>query len=380
MTRAPRLARWQRLAAASGSALLVLALGATTALGLRQARAHRQWVDHTHQVIETLDVALRRLVDAETGQRGYLLTGEESYLTPYHNAEADVGRALGTLRRLTADNPRQQARLDTLDRLVRARFVVLDDRITIRRAHGLDAAANSLRLATGRALMDGARRIVSDMQAEEQHLLRVRGAVIGRHEREVLSIVLGGTVAATLVALLLNGLLTRYALAQGAAVERVTAQAAALEDQNEQLQAQMLELEMQAAQLEEQAAELEVQTEELRATAEELEAQRAAAESANAAKSQFLATMSHELRTPLNAIRGYVELLSLGLYGAVDDRQREILARIRRNEQVLLSLVTDILNFAKLEAGRVELCPVDVPVADVPRQRARVRGSAVWRA
>ncbi len=77
------------------------------------------------------------------------------------------------------------------------------------------------------------------------------------------------------------------------------------------------------------------------------------AEEANAAKSQFLATMSHELRTPLNAIAGYAEILKLGLRGPITPEQCEDLERIDRSQRHLLSLINDVLNFAKIEAGHV---------------------------
>jgi PAS domain S-box-containing protein len=77
------------------------------------------------------------------------------------------------------------------------------------------------------------------------------------------------------------------------------------------------------------------------------------AERANAAKSQFLATMSHELRTPLNAIAGYSELLKLELRGPITPEQRTDLERIDRSQRHLLSLINDVLNFAKIEAGQV---------------------------
>ena len=91
---------------------------------------------------------------------------------------------------------------------------------------------------------------------------------------------------------------------------------------------------------------------------------RAEAESANHAKSQFLATMSHELRTPLNAIGGYAELLEMGLHGALAPEQAEAVRRIRRSERRLGSLIEDVLAFARIEAGKLDLEVGPVAVRD----------------
>jgi signal transduction histidine kinase len=88
-------------------------------------------------------------------------------------------------------------------------------------------------------------------------------------------------------------------------------------------------------------------------------------QAANRSKSEFLAAMSHELRTPLNAIIGYIDLLSLGVRGAITPAQLADLERIRAAGQYLLSLINDLLNFTRLEAGRVEFRPCDTSLEDV---------------
>ena len=89
------------------------------------------------------------------------------------------------------------------------------------------------------------------------------------------------------------------------------------------------------------------------------------AEEANRAKGEVLAVMSHELRTPLNAIAGYVDLLDMGMRGEINDAQRRDLSRIRHNEETLLRLIEDILSFAKIEAGRVDLSFENVALTPV---------------
>ncbi|MEP6619612.1 MAG: ATP-binding protein [bacterium] len=125
--------------------------------------------------------------------------------------------------------------------------------------------------------------------------------------------------------------------------------------------------------------ELASQVEEAVATSEQLEQTnvrlkhastsadeaRDAALNANRAKSDFLAVMSHELRTPLNAIGGYTEILQLGIYGELNDAQKGALIRVARSQQTLLSLINDVLNFAKLEAGEVRYSITNVVLAPV---------------
>ena len=98
---------------------------------------------------------------------------------------------------------------------------------------------------------------------------------------------------------------------------------------------------------------------------ETAEHSRVRADEANLAKTQFLTTISHELRTPLNAIAGYADLLSLALYGPVTQAQMEALDRIKRSQRHLLNLIDDMLNFAKIDSGHVEVKLGSVDVAKV---------------
>jgi PAS domain S-box-containing protein len=141
-----------------------------------------------------------------------------------------------------------------------------------------------------------------------------------------------------------------------------------VEEGRELLEQQATELEAQAAELETSASELESSNAELRTLNEALqqrtaeaersradaEAARHEADEANRAKSEFLAAMSHELRTPLNAIIGYAQLLDVGIHGPVSNDQHSDLGRIQRSSQHLLGLINDILNYAKVESGRLQ--------------------------
>lgn len=115
------------------------------------------------------------------------------------------------------------------------------------------------------------------------------------------------------------------------------------------------ELRSQAMQLEEQALELKLLNEDLADRTQEAERARAAADVANRAKSEFLANMSHELRTPINAIMGYTEILQMGIVGDVSDTQRMHLDRVRATSRHLLTLINDLLDMAKIEAGQMSV-------------------------
>jgi signal transduction histidine kinase len=139
---------------------------------------------------------------------------------------------------------------------------------------------------------------------------------------------------------------------QAARLEQVVQE---LEGANEILNQQAMEMELSQEALQESSSELEMQAHELQRANRELAQSQGVAEKANHAKMEFLAVMSHELRTPLNAINGYTELMEMEIGGLVSETQREYLVRIKKSGQFLLGLINDVLNFAKIDAGSVDI-------------------------
>jgi PAS domain S-box-containing protein len=157
-----------------------------------------------------------------------------------------------------------------------------------------------------------------------------------------------------------TGLLIGYAKVTRDLTERRLAHERALEDAR-RIAAQ----EVARSVAEQRANELRTLADRLRTQAAELEWRSLEAEAANRAKSEFLAAMSHELRTPLNAIGGYTQLMQLGVSGPLTEQQRKQLERIQKSQQHLLGIINDILNFSRIEAGRMEYDIGPVRIWDV---------------
>jgi PAS domain S-box-containing protein len=263
-------------------AVLVLLVGALAYDRARSVVADVQDVGRSHAIVEGSDAVLTRIVDAETGQRAFLLTGEETFLDPYRGARADIERSLDSLRRLVVGDPAQRARVNTISGLIPDRFALLDTAIALRRSGSVVEATSAVRMRAGKAKMDQLRGLVADLQAHERAILAEKRDAEQRSVRNA-SIVVG---AAAILALLLSALVN---LAFARALEDRDASNAALKGVNEDLERQSEELEMQAVEMESQAAELEATAEDLRSTNDALNATtRTAEEARDAAESARL--------------------------------------------------------------------------------------------
>lgn len=131
-------------------------------------------VDHTHRVITGLEQLLSTLKDAETGQRGFVITGNADFLQPYDEAVGRVWGEFEELQRLTSDNPAQQDRLTLLRQRIVVKLAELKEVIDLRRTD-VEAARAVVRSGRSKAEMDAVRRIVAELQDEERRLLAERG-------------------------------------------------------------------------------------------------------------------------------------------------------------------------------------------------------------
>jgi len=190
----------QKLAAGFGVALLFpVIIGAIAYRSTADLLESRKPITHTYQVLGELDALLAALVDCETGQRGYLLTGQEDYLEPYRKGLASVDQALAHSTSLTADNPRQQARLKVLTPLIGTKLDELKDTIAIRKGKGFDAALQEVRTERGKKAQDAIRAVVQEMKAEEQELLNQRDADAQRQAQATFTSILSGAGLAFLL-------------------------------------------------------------------------------------------------------------------------------------------------------------------------------------
>jgi CHASE3 domain sensor protein len=122
------------------SLILLMAIGTVAYSSISKLTTISQWVTHTHEVLEHIAGVLSALKDAETGQRGYVITGEDAFLEPYHTGSGEAANIVKELRKLTADNPNQQKRIDAAEPIVAAKLAELKQTIDLRRSGNLEGA------------------------------------------------------------------------------------------------------------------------------------------------------------------------------------------------------------------------------------------------
>lgn len=187
-----------------GVGFIIVVLLANALMSFRATRdliEHEQWVSHSHQVIHELEVVLSTVKDAETGERGFIITGSPEYLEPYHSAIAQIDGHVEKLKQLTADNPDQQALIPVLQKKLAERLDLLKRGFELRNALNNEGARQLIASGAGRRLMDELRGLIDRMEAEENGLLNQRIAESRISQRDTILTFLTANLLA--VALLL---------------------------------------------------------------------------------------------------------------------------------------------------------------------------------
>jgi len=288
----------------------------------------RSNVSHAHVVLLKLELLQTGLLDAETGQRGYLLTGKDTYLEPYNLARKNIPTVLEELRSLLNNDAEQLRLLALCSQDEFSKLEELNETITLAKKHKQDSALQIVETDRGKVLMDNVRKYVQQMKQGEQVLLKERDRKVedSRIQANIISMVMAAL--ATLVSVLTTIFLMRE-----------VAQRRKGEDSIKELN-----------------NSLNVKVAELGLLNSELSTARDQAEAASKFKSEFVANMSHEIRTPMNGIIGMCNVLQKT---KLDERQRSYSAAIRDAANALLTVINDILDFSKIEAGRIEIELVD---------------------
>ncbi|BAY39482.1 multi-sensor hybrid histidine kinase [Nostoc sp. NIES-2111] len=192
------------------SIVILSTIGFVSYQSIQELIAASQKERHTYQVLSQLAELNGLLSTAETGQRGYIITGEQRYLEPYEVATKSLNKIIQELQRLTSDNPKQQGYIAKIEPLINERMTLMQAVIDLRRRQGFTPAQKVMLSDKGRILMSQIRNISQQMNAEELKLLEQRTALARAAANNTLIIITYSIPLIALILALIGYLLTRH--------------------------------------------------------------------------------------------------------------------------------------------------------------------------
>jgi signal transduction histidine kinase len=333
-------------AVVAGFGLLLLILVGSAVVSdwnTRRMAENDRLVAHTYNVIANLEDLLSAVKDVETGQRGFLVTGDEAFLDSFAAGLREVPARSAELRELISDSPEQTRRLDALggriDELV-ARYTLI---VRVGRERGPAAASAMVKAGVGKRMMDDVRRQVGEMQDVEEALLRGRldqSAASARTARLTL-------LAVALIGTGVLGLAGRLVYRDLGAQQRARAELEArVADRTAELRAAVGRLEQEIAERRRAQEESQRLNAELARSNRELE--------------EFAYVSSHDLQEPLRKIQAFGDRLRSRSAAAFDDTGRDYLARMQNAAARMSTLITDLLTFSRVTTKGQPFAEIDL--------------------
>ena len=319
----------------------ILSVGWIARRNMDAAVESDHWAAHAQRVVNELSNLLSAVKDAETGERGFIITGDKRYLEPYLASLHLIEEHLSSLGRLTADDARQRRFLSAVAPLVAAKLAELKKAIEARESKGFAAAKALVASNRGQKMMDDLRVLVGQARREEEQLLRERAAAKAESIRDTIRAVLLGGLLCALTLLLLSGYL-RIEL-----IHRLRVEA--------DLQSSNADLLQRSKELTEANAELDA----------------------------FSSSVAHDLRAPIRQILGFAQLLAEDYGPSLDSEGRRRLDKIQGGARHMGRLVDDLLNLSRVTRQTVapELVPLGPLARDVVEEmKPEAKGRDVeWR-
>lgn len=272
--------------------------------------------NHSYDVDDRVAAAVTNVLDAETGQRGFLLTGRPEYLQSYEDALQRMPGDLARLEELLRGDPVQEKEFRAFRMPIEAKLAELKQTLAAYRSGGQDAAMQVVTTDRGRMLMKDIRKSAAALHLNEERVLTTHHEQILSAGDHALNMIVSTTVVAALLLLV-----TFIQVARSANVREIARERA--------------------------------------------EAARRASEHANRVKDEFIATVSHELRTPLTAILGWASILRTD--SSNPDTLKEGLEVIQNCARAQAAVIEDLLDVSRILTGKLRLSCRTCNVADPVR-------------